>query len=92
MHHRVVELRVELLPERFGLRHAQLFKRLAELVHDHLHALAVGLVLRALVERADQIVIHRQKLRHGVGLDVGIEAVLFLLAALAVVVILREQP
>ena len=92
MHHGVVERGVELLPQTFYPGGTQLFQGRVELVHDHLNPLAVGFVLCGLGERPDQIVIDRKELCHRVGPDVGVKAVPLLLAALAVVVVLGQQP
>ena len=91
MHDRVVERRIEGPAQGFDLLHAQLLHRRVELGHDHLDALAVGLVLGGLLQRPDEVVVHRQELQKRVGLDVGVQAVLLALAALAVVVILGQQ-
>ena len=91
MHHRVMEGGVKLLAQAFDLGDTQLLHGGVELGHDHLHAPAVGLVLGGLVQGPDQIVVHRQELLQGLGLDVGIEAVLLLLAAFTEIVILGAE-
>ena len=91
VHDRVVESGVKLLAQALNLGDAQLLHGGVELGHNHLHTTAVGLVLGGLVQGPNQIVIHRQELFQGLGLDVGIETVLFLLAALAEIVILGAE-
>ena len=91
MHHRVVKAGIELLPQTLDPGGAQLFQSGIELGHDHFHAPTVGLILGGLGEGADKVIVDRQELCHRVGLDVGVKAVFFLLAALAVVVILGQQ-
>ena len=71
---------------------AQLFHHGDELVHRHLHALLKGGILRFLGQRPLEIVVHREEFLHGLGSDLGIEVVFFLLAALAVVVVFCGQP
>ena len=88
MHDGVVLVGIKGLAQAIDLLHTQLFQGGVELGHDHLHALAVGLVLGALLQGPLQVVIHRQELLHGVGFDFAVEIVLFLLAAASEVVIL----
>ena len=92
VHHRIMHRRIELLTQALDFRDPQLLQCGAELRHDHLDAFLVGLVFRVLFQGALQIVIDRQELGHGVGLDVAVERILFLLAAFAEVVILRTDP
>ena len=88
MHNSVVEGGVELLAETLYLGHAKLFHRDVELIHYHFNTAAVSLVLRGLCQRTDKIIINRQELLKRFGLDISVQAVLFLLAALAEVIIL----
>ena len=60
--------------QRLYLRDAHAAQDILELRHNHLHALAVGLVGGALLQRAGEVVVHGQELRHRVGPDVGVDA------------------
>ena len=61
----VVQFRVERLPCGAHLGHAQLFQRFFQLRLDHFHALAqVFDTALLLLQRALQIVCHRQELEH----------------------------
>ena len=75
-----------------NLLHPQLFQHSLELGHGHLHALGIGLVGGLLLQRPLQIVIHREQFLDGVRPGGGPGVFLFLLASLAVVVVLRQQP
>ena len=92
VHDRVMKLRVKGLACRAEAYDAQLFHDGDELVHRHLHALFKGGVLRFLGQRPLEIVVHREEFLHGLGPDLGIEVVFFLLTALAVVVVFCGQP
>ena len=92
MHHRIVQRRVKLLSQALDLRHAQLFHRTVELVHDHLDALAVGLVLGSLLQGPFEVVVNRQELRQRIRLDIVVQGFPFLLAAPAEVVVFRADP
>ena len=91
MHHRIVECRVKLFAQAFDGGNAHLLKCGIELGHDHFHAFAVGFVLGALLQGALQIVVYRQKTGNRVCLDVAVQGVLLLLAALAEIVIFRTD-
>ena len=83
--------RIEFFTKALNLRDAQFLQRGAELRHDHLDAFLVGFILGVLFQGALQIIVDRQELCHGVGLDVAVERILFLLTALAEVVVLRAD-
>ena len=91
MHHGIVETGVKLLPEALDPVYTELLKGSVKLVHYHLNALAVGLVLRGLCQRTNQIIINGEELRDGIGLDLAVQSVLLLLTALAEVIILGHQ-
>ena len=88
MHNGVVESGVELLAETLYLGHTELFHRDVELIHYHLNAAPISLVLSGLCQCADKIIINRQEFLERFGLDIAVQTVLFLLAALAEVIIL----
>ena len=72
-------------------RHAEPFHDLHQLVHRHFHALFVRLIGGFLRERTLEIVIDRKELADRLGLDDRVQIVLFLLAALAEVIVFRRQ-
>ena len=92
MHDGVVEVGIEGLAQGGNLRDAQLSQDLPELSHGHLYALFEGLVGGLLLQGPFQIVVDGKEGGEGVGLGVGVDALLFLLAALAEVVVLGGQP
>ena len=92
VHDRVMKLRVKDLACRAEAYDTQLFHDGDELVHRHLDALFKRGILRLLRQRPLEIVVHGKELLDRLRTDVGIEAFLFLLAALAVVVVFGGQP
>ena len=92
MHDGVVQLGIEGLAHLAEGLDAQAFHDGDQAVHGHFHALLVGLVGGFLIQGPLQVVEHRQELAHGLGLDVGVEIVALLLAALAEIVVLGGQP
>ena len=92
VHDRVMKLRVKDLACRAEAHDAQLFHDGDELVHRHLDALFKRGILRLLRQRPLEIVIHGKEFFDRLRADVGVEAFLFLLAALAVVVVFGGQP
>ena len=92
MHHCVMQQRIKGLPQGGNLLNAQLFQNCLELLHGHQNTLGIGLVNGLLTEGPGKIVVYRKKRRCGLRFS-GIPGMFPLpLTALAVVVILRQQP
>ena len=92
MHHSIVETGVELLSKALYLADTQFFHGTVKLGHYHFHATAVSLIHSGLFQSSHQVVIYRQELFQGLCLYIGIKPILFPLAALAEVIILRADP
>ena len=91
VHHGVVLFRVKGLTLRLDLADAQLFQYAEKLLGDHLQALLVAVALLALGNAPDQVVVHLQKRFDGIHPGIGVDILLFLGGALAVVVVFRRQ-
>ena len=87
-----MEFRVKLFPEGGNLFESKLVERLFDGISDEVDALFVLRVRALVVGRPVEAVENRKELFNGVGGGIAVNGVLFPLASLAEVVVLRKGP